>query len=108
MAGRSRITSRPPFSCFKRSTTLRLRTSSQVISTAGLFSGMHGLLAPPRKRDGPVASRAPERAQRSNSADCQVRRGGCERQSRSHPPATGAKHLGGKSEGGTVAPRIHL
>src|SRR5687768_8354862 len=34
MAGRSSMTAKPPFSFFKRSTKLRLRTRSQVISGA--------------------------------------------------------------------------
>src|SRR5689334_863544 len=63
MAGRSRSTSRPPFSCFKRSTKLRLRTRSQVMTgvgaVSGLLSGMHGLLRPARKRDRPLAFRVP-------------------------------------------------
>src|SRR5436305_15279157 len=102
MAGRSRITSRPPFSCFKRSTKLRLRARSQVISTAeavGLLSGMHGLLVlhgAGRNLERPRLKRGV-----SVSSDCQVqeRRMRTAGASRSHPPATGTKHLGGRSEG---------
>src|SRR3954447_13974932 len=98
MAGRSRITSRPPFSCFKRSTTLRLRTRSQVISTAGLFSGMHGLLGLAlnvmakqtcgvRVESDATSSQA--RDVRSGEADADGWR------EPSHPPATGTTHLCG-------------
>src|SRR5215203_496038 len=59
MDGRPSITARPPFSCFKRSTKLRLRTRSQVISGAwdsvDAIKSSCGGTGPPQ-RDTPAAS----------------------------------------------------
>src|SRR5262245_23916108 len=97
MAGRSWMTSIPPFSCLKRSTELRLWTSSQFTSPS---TPRTRLIATPLRQTIPDA--APEGLARpTDCVDFRFESAGGGRTAAHHPPGTCAPGFpGGKNGSG--------